>query len=70
MFADMIWCRYHHRVRVLTETGLTGRFANWMIGIAGDNHFTISTAFAFISAFLVNCLNDLASTVFWAGEWW
>lgn len=56
----------HHRVRVLTDTGFTGRFGNFMVHLAGGSVWGQSLAFGFVSALLVNVQNDLPSTVCWA----
>lgn len=53
-------------VRVLTDVGFTGRFAEVMIDVAGPNVWTQSLVFGFVSAGLVNVLNDLPSSVLWA----
>jgi len=53
-------------VRVLTDVGFTGRFAEVMISAAGPNVWTQSLVFGFVSAGLVNILNDLPSSVLWA----
>jgi len=53
-------------VRVLTDVGFTGRFAEVMISAAGPNVWTQSLVFGFVSAGLVNVLNDLPSSVLWA----
>lgn len=55
-----------HRVRVLTDTGFRGRFGKFMVDLAGGSVWGQSLAFGFVSALLVNVLNDLPSTVCWA----
>lgn len=53
-------------MRVLTDTGFTGRFGRFMVTIAGGNVWSQGLAFGFVSALMVNVLNDLPSTVCWA----
>lgn len=53
-------------MRVLSDVGFTGRFAEVMIGAAGPNVWTQSLVFGFVSSGLVNVLNDLPSSVLWA----
>jgi Na+/H+ antiporter NhaD/arsenite permease-like protein len=53
-------------VRVLTKVGFTGRFAGLMIKAAGDNVWSQSLVYGYVSAILVNVLNDLPSSVLWS----
>lgn len=53
-------------VNVLTKVGFTGRFAGLMIKAAGENVWSQSLVYGYVSAILVNILNDLPSSVLWS----
>lgn len=53
-------------MQALSKTGFVDRFAHWMLSAAGSSFLQQSLVFGFTSALLVNVLNDLPATVFWA----
>lgn len=59
------YCPRDDSVQALSKTGFTDRFARWMIAAAGSSFLSQSLVFGYVSAMLVNVLNDLPSTVFW-----
>jgi Na+/H+ antiporter NhaD/arsenite permease-like protein len=63
--APFVFCMFA-MVRVLTNTGFTGRFAAWMVNGGGSSVVGVTLVYGYTSALLVNVLNDLPSTVFWS----
>lgn len=63
--APFVLC-FFAMVRALTTTGITGAVAENLIRLADGSALKTSMLFGFVSAGVVNLLNDIPSTVFWA----
>lgn len=63
--APFVLC-FFAMVRVITKTGITEAVAEALIRLGGGSAIKLSMIFGFVSAAVVNLLNDIPSTVFWA----
>lgn len=63
--APFVLC-FFAMVRAISRCGLTEDAARFLAGLGQGSLVKLSMLFGFISAFAVNVMNDIPSTVFWA----
>ena len=63
--APFVLC-FFAMVRVMTRTGITEAVADSLVQLGQGSAFKLSMIFGYVSAVVVNLLNDIPSTVFWA----